>query len=215
MDSANKVSSWTRPEPYDTIPELDDNTSSPPSYDTSIDTYSPQSNFDGMEAIYDSSTGNFNPLNSNFLNAYNPMDTDKIAMDESPQPPTSNDSREIYNNPTVKMSVAEPPLAQARRPPPLTTFDQRDGYNNPNPNGTPRARNDSSFSNPSIKDRSVTSNEFANSNVRKAAPTLVAVFGKTGTGKTTFIKSVTGLNLTTSDKLASCKCCHLRLCGLY
>jgi hypothetical protein len=208
MDSANKASSWARPDPYDTVPKLDDDTSSTPGYYTPIDTYSPQSNFDGMEAIYDSSTGNFNPSNSNFLNAYNPRDTDKIAIDDSPQPPTSNDSLEIYNNPTVKISLDEPP-------PPPTTFDQRDGYNNPNPNGTPRARNDSSFSNPSIEDRSVTSNEIANSNVRKAAPTLVAVFGKTGTGKTTFIKSVTGLNLITSDKLASCKCCHLGLCGPY
>jgi len=215
MDSANKASSWTHLEPYDTLPELEDNTSSPPGYYGSIDTYNPQRNFDGMEAIYDSSIGNFNPSNSNFLNVYNPMDTDKITKDESLQPPTSNDSREIYNNPTIKMPVAEPWPALGRPPPPPTTFDQRDGYNNPNPTGTPRARNDSSPSNPSTKDRPVTSNEIANLNARKAAPTLVAVFGKTGTGKTTFIKSVTGLNLNTSDKLASCKCCHLRLCDPY
>jgi len=36
-------------------------------------------------------------------------------------------------------------------------------------------------------------------------PTLVAVFGKTGTGKTTFISSVTGLNLKAGHNLASGK----------
>jgi len=38
-----------------------------------------------------------------------------------------------------------------------------------------------------------------------APPILVAVFGKTGTGKTSFIKSVTGWDLKIGHGLESCK----------
>jgi ABC-type molybdate transport system ATPase subunit len=40
---------------------------------------------------------------------------------------------------------------------------------------------------------------------------VIAVFGQTGTGKTSFIKAVTGMDLEVGHNLASCKTYHLDL----
>jgi polynucleotide 5'-kinase involved in rRNA processing len=66
--------------------------------------------------------------------------------------------------------------------------------------------NPPSASNPSTRGGALASNDAASTTMRKGPPTIVAVFGKTGVGKTTFINSVTGLDLKVGHNLGSCKC---------
>jgi hypothetical protein len=63
-----------------------------------------------------------------------------------------------------------------------------------------------SASNPSTRSGAIASNDAASTTMRKGPPTIVAVFGKTGVGKTAFISSVTGLDLKVGHTLESCKC---------
>jgi hypothetical protein len=158
---------------------------------------------------------------------HNSARSSNLADGPPPPPPyrTTYYSPDSYNNPDSNNLPNGPP------PPPSITFNKPYTYNIPNPNNIhdpPPPPPKSSFAQPynsgdagpdlqtgqlvsTMSNLSITCNNSAANiitvkpNSANHLPTLVAVFGKTGTGKTTFISSVAGLNLKAGHNLASGK----------
>jgi hypothetical protein len=131
-------------------------------------------------------------------NTYNPPDNFNPTNTYSP--------RESYNSQNTRY------LANDYNPP--YAYNPRNAYDPPSASSARNNNNPQNFYNPPSASNSLTNNESpastnsAGTSTRKAAPILVAVFGKTGAGKTSFIKSVTGLDLKVGHSLESCTYAH-------
>ncbi len=110
-----------------------------------------------------------------------------------------------WDNPPASTRISDVPASTTGRPrPPDLSQRRRSGVspstNPPSPQvpRQPRAQNPSRRATREVSAETTSGEDFKR-------PIVIAVFGKTGAGKTSFIKSVTGMDLEVGHDLESCK----------
>lgn len=113
------------------------------------------------------------------------------------EPPPPPPSRRDTPSPTTRQGryIPLPTTGQGRHIPSATTQNRRV----PLPTSSKPASEYGLFAD---------SSDGENGAVDKKKAIVIAVFGKTGTGKTSLIKSVTGKDLEVGHSLTSCKCIY-------